>query len=280
MTLNDNPLRRYFRQPAIYIRLPSGGQYYPPGTLDMPVNGELPVLPMTAVDEITSRTPDALFNGSAVMEIISSCVPSIKNPWEVPIIDISTLFVAIRLASYGHDMEIGSVCPKCNHRHELTVDLRQVLDTIGTPDYNQTITSGDLTFYFAPMSYRRINDVGRSQFEDQKILQMVNDATMSEEEKMTKLGDAFRKITELTINTISSAVAAIKTPDAMVTDPESISEFLHNCPKAIFDLVKEHAIHLREASDLKPVQVDCENCKHHYEQEFTLDMTNFFGDAS
>ena len=62
MAQNDNPLRRYFRQPAIYIRLPSAGKFYPPGTLDMPANNELPVLPMTAVDEIVSRTPDALFN--------------------------------------------------------------------------------------------------------------------------------------------------------------------------------------------------------------------------
>jgi len=28
-----NPLQKYFRQPKIYIKLPSGGQFYPEGAL-------------------------------------------------------------------------------------------------------------------------------------------------------------------------------------------------------------------------------------------------------
>ena len=81
---SNNPLRQYFRQPAIYVRLPSAGQFYPPGALTIPANGEIPVLPMTAIDEITYRTPDALFNGSAVVSVIQSCVPSIKDAWQMP----------------------------------------------------------------------------------------------------------------------------------------------------------------------------------------------------
>ena len=56
----NNPLKQYFRQPAIYIRLPSQGKNYPEGSLNMPPTGELAVYPMTAIDEITYRTPDAL----------------------------------------------------------------------------------------------------------------------------------------------------------------------------------------------------------------------------
>ena len=68
--MSDNPLKQYFRRPAVYLKLPSGGLGYPEGTIDMPDTGELPVYPMTAIDEITSRTPDALFNGTAVVEVI------------------------------------------------------------------------------------------------------------------------------------------------------------------------------------------------------------------
>ena len=45
-----NPLAGHFRQAKIYIKLPSGGQYYDEGSLDMPENQELPVMPMTAKD--------------------------------------------------------------------------------------------------------------------------------------------------------------------------------------------------------------------------------------
>lgn len=280
MPENTNPLRRYFRQPAIHIRLPSQGNYYPPGALDMPPNGEIPILPMTALDEITTRTPDALFNGSAVAEIIHSCVPNIRDPWVVPVMDLNSLLVSIRLASYGHDMEIGSKCPACGHEHSLTIDLRQVLDRFQTPDYSKTVTYGDLTFYFAPLNYRQVNENSRLQYEDQKIIQMVNDADMSEDQKMKTLGDAFRKITELTVKAISSSIGAIKTADTLVTEKEHIEDFLHNCPKAVFDQIRDHAVSLREASDIRPVRVVCEECKHEYEQPFTLDMSNFFDNAS
>jgi hypothetical protein len=69
--LPNNPLTQYFRQPAIYIRLPSQGKFYPPSALNMPPNGELPILPMTSNDEITYRTPDALFNRSEGIHGIS-----------------------------------------------------------------------------------------------------------------------------------------------------------------------------------------------------------------
>lgn len=61
----NNPLQQYFRRPAIYIKLPSDGRYYSDGILSMPENHELPVYPMTAIDEITAKTPDALFNGTS-----------------------------------------------------------------------------------------------------------------------------------------------------------------------------------------------------------------------
>jgi RNase P subunit RPR2 len=235
---------------------------------------------MTAIDEITSRTPDALFNGSAVMDIIGSCVPAIKDPWKMPMIDFNTLLVSVRLASYGHEMEINSTCPKCGHNHALTIDLRTVLDNLGSPDYSKSVNAGDLECYFAPMTYRQVNEVSRANFEDQKIMQALNDADMSEEEKLRRLGEAFRKITELTIRSIGESIITIKTTDAMVTDKANIVEFLQNCPKHVFDQIRDHTVKLREATDLTPVSVTCEECTNQYQQEFTLDMSNFFGNAS
>jgi DNA-directed RNA polymerase subunit M/transcription elongation factor TFIIS len=246
----------------------------------MPPNGEIPILPMTALDEITSRTPDALFNGSAVMDIMTSCVPAVKNPWQMPMIDFNTLLVSVRLASFGHEMEIGSTCPKCGHNHALTIDLRTVLDNLGSPNYDESVSAGDLTCYFAPMTYRQVNDVSRTNFEDQKIMQALSNSELSEEDKLKKLGDAFRKITELTIKSISESIAVIKTADAMVTDKPSILEFLQNCPKHVFDQIRDHTVKLREATDLTPVSVTCEECSEQYKQPFTLDMSNFFGNAS
>ena len=280
MTQTDNPLRKYFRQPVIHLRLPSGGKFYPPGSIDLPPNGEIPILPMTAVDEVTSRTPDALFNGSAVVNVISSCVPNIKDCWTIPAVDFNALLAAVRIASYGHEMEIGSTCPACGQIHEYTIDVRQALDQLRMPDYDTPAQLGDLSVYFTPMTYRQLNEVSQVQFGDQKLMQVINSSENTEEEKMVKLGEAFKRITYLTIRSIAQSIGAIKSANLMVTDYEQIEEFLINAPKDVFNKIRDHAVKLREATDLNPVDITCDNCQNQYKQEFTLDMSNFFETAS
>jgi len=276
MTNPNNPLRQHFRQPAIYAQLPSQGRYYPPGAINMPTNQELPILPMTAIDEITSRTPDALYNGSAIVEIISSCVPSIKDAWSVPSMDLNALLVAVRLASYGHKMEIGSVCPKCGHEHNFELDLRQVMDSFGKPDFETPLVMGDLTIKFAPLTYRQMSENNKFQFEDQKLMQAINEAELDDQERLKLLSDAFRKITTATLKSMASGIANIQTPNGVVVEQEYIIEFLENCEKAKFERVKEYSIKLKEASDFKPLDIKCVNCQNEYLQGFSLDMSNFF----
>jgi hypothetical protein len=276
----NNPLRQYFRQPAIYIRLPSQGKFYPEDAILMPPNGELPILPMTAIDEITYRTPDALFNGSAVVNVIQSCVPNIKNAWTMPSIDIDTLLIAIRIASYGNDMDFSSTCPNCSESAERTIDMRNLLDGIKSPDYDKPITQGDMTLYFQPMTYKNLNENNQVQFEEQKILQMLPDNEIANEEKVTALGAALKKITEVTINALSQSVKAIQTPNGFVTEPEYIHEFLENCDRALFNRIRDHIIDVKQSSEIRPVKLECPECKHQYEQQLTLDMTSFFGAAS
>ena len=125
-----NPLFKHFRQPAIYLKLPSGGKFYPPGAINFPPTGEIPVYPLTVKDELTLKTPDALMNGQGMAEIIKSCCPNIIDPWSMPIVDVDAVFIGIRLASYGPGMDITTTCPHCKERNEYTVDLRTVLDRV------------------------------------------------------------------------------------------------------------------------------------------------------
>lgn len=276
----NNPLRQYFRQPAIYIKLPSNGEFYPPGTLDMPPNRELPVLPMTAVDEMTYRTPDALFNGSAVVNVIQSCVPNILNAWAIPAMDIDSILIAIRIASYGHDMEFTSQCPKCNEVADRTLDLRTVLDRMRTPDYKSTIAAGDIEIYFRPMNYKSLNDNNQLQFEEQKILQMLPDTEVPNADKITALNSALKKLTDLTIRALAQSIASIKTPTAFVNESEYIEEFLQNCERTLFNRIRDHAIDIKGQSEMQPLSMTCDACQTEYQQILTMDMSSFFEPAS
>jgi hypothetical protein len=275
-----NPLSQYFRQPSIYIKLPSQGQNYPAGTIDMPANGELPVYPMTAIDEITYRTPDALFNGQATVNVIQSCMPNIKDAWAVPSIDLDTILIAIRIASYGHDMDFATSCPACNDTSERTIDLRTMLDALRSPDYASHITHGDLEIYFRPLSYKNLNDNSQLQFEQQKLLQVIPDSAVSDADKMTALTRAFKQLTEITVRSLSISITVIKTPQALVSEQPFIEEFLKNCDRELFNQIRDHVLRLREQSELQPLKLQCNACNNKYEQALTLDMASFFAPAS
>jgi hypothetical protein len=278
--MDSNPLKKYFRQPAIYIRLPSQGKFYPQGTLDMPPNGELPVLPMTTLDEITYRTPDALFNGSAVISVIESCVPNIKSAWAMPSLDIDTVLVAIRIATYGHELDISTMCPACDTEADYGVDLRVVMDQISAPDYNKTITIGDLEIYFKPMTYQQMNENSMTQFQEQKMLQMLEAAETDETAKRQQLGEVLKKITEITTQALAQNIAMIRTPQAQVIDPVYIAEWLSESDRATFAKIRDYIVASKQQGELQPLSVQCGNCNHEYKQAFTLDMSNFFEVAS
>jgi hypothetical protein len=280
MLQHSNPLAQFFRQPAIYLRLPSGGHGWAPGSLDLPDNGEIPVYPMTAMDEITYRTPDALFNGEATVSVMQSCVPNIKDAWSCPASDLDTLLIGIRIASYGHSMDIGTKCPSCETDTEFGLDLRTVIDKLHSADYESPLQQGDLKIYFKPLNYRQLTDNAQAQFEQQKTLQIMGDTEVPEESKVAQLNTMMKKIVEATITAISRSISEIRTRDAIVTESKFIEEFLHNCERVVFERVRDHVVSLRETSEIRPIKITCPNCQHQYDQSFTLDMARFFESAS
>lgn len=278
--LPNNPLKQYFRQPAIFIKLPSGGAFYPEGALNMPPTGELPVYPMTAIDEITYRTPDALFNGQATVSVIQSCIPNIINPWAVPAMDIDTILISIRIASYGHSMEMESQCPHCKNQDTFGIDLRTVLDAMKSPDYQKHIEFRDMQIYFKPMTYKNLNDNNKKQFDEQRMLQVIDSADQPDEEKINQLTLALKKITEITVEALGQSVAAIKTPSALVTEQEFIHDFLKNCDRQLFNQIRDHIVTQKTMSEIQPLTIACPACTKEYKQMLTLDMANFFAPAS
>ena len=273
--MNNNPLKQYFRRPAIYLKLPSGGDFYPEGAIDLPDNKEIPIYPMTAIDEITSKTPDALFNGLAVTEIIKSCVPNIKDPWAVPAIDLDAILISIRAATNGNMLDVESTCPSCNESASYNVNLIGLLSKLNVGEYTTSIQLSEISVKFNPLAYKTVNKINLSQFEIEKNIRKM-DGIISDEERLTYSTEMMKQLNELSMNLISESIESISTPSAIVTEKEYILDFLKNCDKNSFNTLKNHAIKLREGAQLKPLPVKCIHCEHDYEQTLTLNVSDFF----
>jgi hypothetical protein len=169
----SNPLTAHFRQPAVFLKLPSGGKNWMPNSLNLPANGELGVMPMTAKDEIMLRTPDALMNGQGVVNVIESCIPQILNAWATPTVDVDAILLAIRIATYGDNMDIDSECPNCKAENKNSMNIGSLLVSIRSPNYNETLTVDSLTFKFKSLNYLQSTKNNIAQFEEQKLIQLI-----------------------------------------------------------------------------------------------------------
>lgn len=270
-----NPLQQYFRRPALYFKLPSGGAGYPPGAIDLPENGELPVFPMTAIDDITIRTPDALFNGNAVVELIKSCLPNIKDPWSVPAVDLDPILVAIRIATEGNLMDITTECPSCKEEAKYDVQLAGILAGFRPGDYNTPLNIADMQIKFRPLPYKYVNEVNMAQFDVQKIIGEMEKLETAEQ-RSTRGAELMRNINSITVRLLTHTIEFIKTPTATVFESEFIKEFLENCDSKTFDMIKDKNVELRSTTENKPLDVKCIHCGHEYKQPFVLNVTDFF----
>jgi hypothetical protein len=177
-------------------------------------------------------------------------------------------------------MSLNTGCPACNHEEEYSLDLRMVLDRLSSPDFSKTVNHGDLEIIFKPVNYEQQNQSSIAQFEQQKILSMLPTSELSEEEKIDRLTQAMKIITDLTINIVTQSIAAIRTPNSAVTDTAQIEEFLRNCESKIYNQIREHVISLRQQSEIPPMKIKCTECNNEFDQPVDLDIANFFASAS
>jgi hypothetical protein len=274
----NNPLSGHFRQPAIYLKLPSRGHFYPNNTIDLPVTGDIPVYPMTVRDELIMKTPDALMNGEGIINLIKSCCPSIRDPWRMPAVDLDPVFIAIRLASYGKGMDINCTCAHCKVQDEYTVDLTRVLDGLETADYSSPVTIDRLQFHFRPQTYQDINQAGLITYEEQRLVDsVILNETLTQEEKTAQFNASFEKLRQMNIDSVVASIDSIETETGVVVkDRAQITEFLDQCSRQVYNQIKDHIQSLVDIFKVQPLKIVCNSCQKEFENTLTFNQSNFF----
>lgn len=284
MTDISNPLQKYYRQPVISIRLPSGEKHYTGDVVAKTTTGEHPVLPMTAMDELAFRTPDAMMNGQATVDVIKSCIPTILDPWRLVNYDIDTVLVAIRIASFGETMEVTSVAPVTNESIKHEVRLPDVLDRIQQQKIDDTFkTSDGLEIEIRPLTYKEMTDAQLKTFEQQRLYTQINASELPAEEKTKRFTESFKKLNELNSTLLINNIKTIKLPDGQeVSDPMQIKSFVENAGAKKIKEIENALIEMRSQGAVKPftVKSDEEQIKKGapitYEVPLTFDNSNFF----
>ena len=281
----NNPLGKYYRQPQIYITLPSKGRYYDNDTFTPTETGEIPVLPMTAKDEMAFKTPDAMMNGQATVDVIKSCIPNFKNPWKMVNYDTDTIMLAIRIATYGETMDITYNVPVTNEQTQTTINLPALLDSIKNIVIEDNAkTSTGFNIKIDPLTYEQLTRVQIAQFEQQKIYSNVADSGLSEEIKNTRFAESYKKINAVNFSMLVDSIKEITTPNGeTVSDRKQIADFIDNCDAKTTNEIEKKLSELRVQSQIKPIQIKAteeqikKGVASTYDVPVTFDNSNFFG---
>lgn len=275
--MSDSPLSRYKRQPKLSIDLPSGGKFWQDNCCSK--FSEVEVYSMTAADEISTKTPDTLFSGQTTAAIIKNCVPAILDPWKMPVLDLTTVLAAIRMASYGQEYSMATTCPKCGEMGEYSVDLQAIIETYRGKDWQDQVYVDDLTFYLKPMSYEDMTEVQKNNFVIQR--QIVQQIMKMEDgqEKDQKLKDAYTSLAGIKAKIVLGHVVAIEVDGETVTNRKEIEDFLiKEGEKKFYHAVEEVVVRNSNNWNIPPMRVKCSNeeCNHEWDFAIDLDYSNFF----
>jgi len=274
MQNNESPLKKYRREPKLYIDLPSKGMYYPPGSITKAE--EIEVYSMTAVDEIAVKTPDALFTGNAVARLIQRCIPEIKDPWSMPMMDLNHCLTAIRMATYGNKLSIKGSCPSCEASSEYEIDLQNLVTHFGTITFKDHINVNGFDFHLRPLTYREYTQLQKQSFVFQRqIVQQIPNIE-DEETRSKELQNIYDQLADLRIMSILQTVVRIEINGEEETDLDEIVDFIENNDKEYFNKLTALSDKNREKWNVPPVDVACNDCNEEYKLSLDLDYSSFF----
>lgn len=267
-----NPLQKYFRQPKIYMSLPSKGLYYPPGSLKGDYTN-VPIFAMTGQDELILKTPDALYNGEATVNVIQSCCPYIADAKQMPNIDVDAVLTGIRIATYGENLPIYHVCEHCGAENDFDVKLPDLLDFYNSLKFTNKVQVGELTITIRPLTYAEMTEFNIENF---KIRKTIFQLAQAEDPDQSQIDQLFVAMADIQSSLLLTSIESVQAPDGIVNDPAFITEWVANSEKDLYDAIKEVLSKNKDNWTVTKQTGQCGSCQKENKFDVVLDQSNFF----
>jgi hypothetical protein len=274
----NNPLQQYFRQIKMYLKLPSGTNYYGSEVIQKSEKGEVGILPMTGRDELILKNPDALLNGEALIEVLGSCVVGLKQPRTLLTNDIDALITAIRYATFNDSLETTMNCPKCTHENTFKIDLQYALDNMTEleAEYVVNLENG-LSIFVKPYSFPELLKALHSQFEQTKLVRAFEGDNVTSEKKSAIFTTAFKEIATIKFDLLTASIVKIvdEKNNVNVSDAKFVREFLQNIDKKSVDKISDLIDEINQVGIKRSFTAKCEKCEHTWESGIDFNPVNF-----
>jgi hypothetical protein len=282
MSKNQNPLKQFYRVEKTTVKLPSRGLYYDDSVVTLSPDNDLGIMPMTAADELLLKNPDALLSGQAILGVIKSCVPAVKQPQKLLSCDIDTIMIGIRDASYGEDSTVTIKCPKCDHENTYSLNLDILLNqTEALQDSYIAEISNQVQVFVKPGTFEAIIKKQKSMLENRKVERLLTQESVGEEERMHLIAGVFLRLSKLNYELIVDGVQKICFPNqetgelTTVIDKTHIDEFIRNIDKKQVEIIEEKLREVNKVGIATTMPAVCTNCSHEWDAPIDFNPANF-----
>lgn len=274
---SNNPLLNHIKRFKTYVQLPTMGKFLDE-EIQFSDNFRIGILPMTIEHEMMLKIPESLFNGDTMYKIVHDCVPSIKNTRNISLPDFEILMLAIRMISFGDQLDMDVICPHCKHENTIGYSINTVLNTI-TEINEKIINIDNLTISLKPYSYEISNKLAILVFTESKFLDsIIENKDENIEERGIKINESLSRLISNNKDcfAISTNYIKINENDDIITDTDMIREFYEEIDISIYKSLEKAFSELNNSGFERNIKTNCTNCSGEIITPITYDPTSFF----
>jgi len=245
--------------PGETVRLPSLGKFYKNNELsEDSIDGEIILKPMTMTDEIMMKSPDMLFQGTAIEHVLHRCSPNINSPLDLLSSDVDYILTQLRRISYGSSIDIPFVCEKCEHKQEVVIPLDYFLSASKEIDERDF----DSKFSLTTISDNMLVKLKPITFRDYIKMQQVN---------LEALGEP-QALEDYVLESYASLILSVSD----ISDRALIKEWLAHLPRKDTKRIMDSVHHLQDWGPSFDYKAKCVQCEHVNNLATELNPTAFF----
>jgi hypothetical protein len=257
--MSTNPLLKH-RLPGRVFQLPSRGALYHSGELDAScATGEIQIRPLSALNEISLKNQDLLFNGRALEDIVAECAPSIKQPLELFSRDVDALLFFLRLVTYGNEfvVEVKHTCAEAkDHSYSVNLDnmllaMKQLDPTLVETSRKVVLSTGE-TVITRPLRFKDVIDMFQ-------MTGMSKEMTVDDVKKLS----------------IHNLLCMIESVDE-VSERALIDEWVRTLTSPQVEGITKAAQSLNDWGPDQIVTLKCKDCGQPMQVELPLNPVSFF----
>lgn len=283
----NNPLQQFFRKPKFTIQLPSRGKWYPKNALKNPT-GLVEIYAMTAVDETRSKTSEIMFNGNSLFDLLKSCVPEIQNPEFMPTVDLESVMLSIRRASYGDTIDIEVAVPNTNLTTTAKFNIEKLINSIPNAetawDEVLNILSEEketISLTIKPLNLRNLFSITKQIIKQQQAADEINRTSQLNDQKIDQLDEQMKQLANLSVNMVADSISKITVGTFTTENPSEIRQFVNNIDVEYFKAIQNHIENQKNNLLVKPQIVVAteeqiqQGAPAQWEVPVQFDLTNF-----